>query len=189
MEVAAPSTTFAEPPAESFTTVRLHIRRPLRDDADALFDMNQNSDVIRFLHWHDCPSRGQYYRNFSHYREKWITGKEYFWVIESRTNGNILGYLSSRRTRDTADMGFVIEQRRWGQGYATEAATELVCQLSRLRGIERIVAYCDARNVASAAVLKKAGLCYRGDAKAFMQCAVDPNKRYDANLFCCEVTH
>lgn len=116
-----------------------------------------------------------------------MLGNEYFWVIENRANGQLIGYLSSRRTIDTADLGFVIDPQQWGHGYATEASGELVAQLGRLAGIERIVAYCETRNIASAAVLKKVGLSYRGEAREFMQCAVDPNQRYDASLFCLEI--
>lgn len=57
-----------------------------------------------------------------------------------------------------ADLGYILAQPAWGQGYATEIARALVqAGFSQLQ-LTRIVATCDVANSASAHVLEKAGL-------------------------------
>lgn len=169
-------------PPGCFRTGRLSIRRPVPADIDKLFELNANIEVTRWLHWSGHIDKHRYIRDFSNYAKKWASGAEYFWVIEKH-QGDVIGYLASRRTSNTADIGFVIDPQEWGRGYATEAAKALISKITTLDGIERIVAICDSRNTASAKVLQKAGMTYQGVARNFLQCPDRANRKYDAILF------
>ncbi len=105
------------------------------------------------------------------------------WVIESSGDKALIGYIASRRSAATVDIGFVIDPPRWGRGFATEAASALVDELARVHGLQRIVAICDTNNKASARVLQKSGLTFRGVAKQYIQCPDHTGRRYDASLF------
>jgi len=61
-----------------------------------------------------------------------------------------------------AEIGFTIAPAYQGQGYATEAAGLLLGYLFGARGKHRVTANCDARNLASAAVLERLGLRREG---------------------------
>jgi RimJ/RimL family protein N-acetyltransferase len=61
-----------------------------------------------------------------------------------------------------AEIGFTIAPAYQGQGYATEAAGLLLGYLFGVRGKHRVTANCDARNLASAAVLERLGLRREG---------------------------
>ena len=60
------------------------------------------------------------------------------------------------------DIGFTIYTEHQGHGYATEAVSLLLAYLFATRGKHRITAYCDSRNVASAALLERLGMRREG---------------------------
>lgn len=58
----------------------------------------------------------------------------------------------------TGDLGYLLGQEAWGEGYATELARALVQAGFEQLALEKIIATCDVENIASARVLEKAGL-------------------------------
>ena len=72
--------------------------------------------------------------------------------------GEVFAYLSEKE----ADIGWLIDKRYWGNGYATEAAKLLVEYIKTELHRTDIVAYCDARNIASQKVMKKIGMEFVG---------------------------
>ena len=80
---------------------------------------------------------------------------------ENRLIGNCGIRTSSTNTR-IADIGYELDSRYWGRGYATEAAhTMLAFGFDKL-GLHRIHAHCIAENTASARILEKIGMRYEG---------------------------
>jgi aminoglycoside 6'-N-acetyltransferase len=61
-----------------------------------------------------------------------------------------------------AEIGFTLSPRFQGRGYATEGARALLSYLFAARSKHRVVARCDARNTASAAVLERLGMRREG---------------------------
>lgn len=72
--------------------------------------------------------------------------------------GEVFAYLSEKE----ADIGWLIDKRYWGKGYATEAAKLLVEYICIKLDRTDIVAYCDARNLASQKVMKNIGMEFAG---------------------------
>ena len=72
--------------------------------------------------------------------------------------GEVFAYLSEKE----ADIGWLIDKRYWGNGYATEAAKLLVDYLQTKLNRTDIVAYCDERNIASQKVMKNIGMEFVG---------------------------
>ena len=58
----------------------------------------------------------------------------------------------------TAEIGYVINPAYAGHGYATEAARALLAMAFGPLGLRRVVARVDARNPASAGVLRRLGM-------------------------------
>ncbi len=56
------------------------------------------------------------------------------------------------------DIGYVLRQSQWGQGYGTEVARLLVRMGFWVPGLHRVEATCDPANVASRRVLEKVGM-------------------------------
>jgi ribosomal-protein-alanine N-acetyltransferase len=61
-----------------------------------------------------------------------------------------------------ADVGYELDSRYWGRGYATEAARALLRFGFRELGLHRIWSHCLAENRASARVLEKIGMRQEG---------------------------
>lgn len=73
----------------------------------------------------------------------------------------IIGCIGLARIEDQVELGYWITRAHWGQGYATEAARS-VLRLARVLGHREIVAGHFIDNLASAAVLRKAGFAPTG---------------------------
>ncbi|MEM7257682.1 MAG: GNAT family N-acetyltransferase [Pseudomonadota bacterium] len=170
-------------PAACITTARLTLRRPRPADIKPLQALNSHALVTRWLHWNHGGDTPHQHYDLARYATKWRSGEEYFWIIEAHCRARVVGYLASRRTSTSADLGFVIDPDFWGNGYATEAATAVVSQIRRLHGLKILVGVCDARNLASAKVMQHAGLIYQGIARNFLHSAQIPHQRFDACLF------
>jgi RimJ/RimL family protein N-acetyltransferase len=61
-----------------------------------------------------------------------------------------------------AEIGFTLDPRYQGQGYATEAVRAMLAHLFAELGLHRVSAECDARNLASARLLERAGFQREG---------------------------
>lgn len=72
--------------------------------------------------------------------------------------GEVFAYISEKE----ADIGWIIDKRYWGKGFATQAAKLLVEYLKNTLQIETIVAYCDARNIPSQKVMEHLGMEFVG---------------------------
>ena len=79
-------------------------------------------------------------------------------ILDNQHIGEVFTYLSEKE----ADIGWLIDKRYWGNGYASQAAKLLVEYLKRELGRTDIVAYCDARNIPSQKVMKKIGMEFAG---------------------------
>jgi RimJ/RimL family protein N-acetyltransferase len=78
-----------------------------------------------------------------------------------RAEGQLVGLANLRRQTAEArqaDIGYELAPVYWGQGYATEAARELVRFGFQELHLHRLWASCNAENQASARVLAKAGM-------------------------------
>jgi ribosomal-protein-alanine N-acetyltransferase len=86
-------------------------------------------------------------------------------AVTLKSNHQLIGNCGIRMdTPDAfmADIGYEIAPDFWGQGYATEAAREIMAYgFARLK-VHRIWACCNAENLASECVLKKLGMKLEG---------------------------
>lgn len=92
-------------------------------------------------------------------------GQWFQFAMALRSSGELIGDMASETEADDkrlAQIGFTVSPGFQGHGYATEAATLLLGYLFESRGKHRVRAECDARNLASAAVLERIGMRREG---------------------------
>ena len=84
--------------------------------------------------------------------------------IERRADGALVGDLGVHlhKNRQQADIGFTLAVEHQGVGYGTEAVRRLLDHLLVERGLHKVSAECDARNLASARLLTRAGFQLEG---------------------------
>lgn len=82
------------------------------------------------------------------------------WRASRRDDGKYIGWFSLKYIPNTVEIevGYRLVPEAWGQGVATEGATELVRYGFDELGLERIIGITHPDNVASQRVLRKAGL-------------------------------
>ena len=169
----------------TFSTARLHLRRPQHSDVAAVFEYASDPLVVQYMDWPAAVEVADTIRATDRALHNWESGEEYSWRVTLLPSDTPIGSMGCRIKGETADFGFVLHRRHWGQGYATEAAGAKLDWLKSIEAIKRIVATCDVDNAASARVLEKLGL---SQMTRLAQHAVRPNMpgapRRDAFLYC-----
>ncbi len=84
------------------------------------------------------------------------------WHLAIAHGATLVGSISLSRLRDAWELGYWIGRPHWGRGYATEAAQALLAWAER-RGLDRFVSSALADNLASQAVLRRAGFVAVGE--------------------------
>jgi RimJ/RimL family protein N-acetyltransferase len=150
-------------PPELFATQRLILRRPVTEDAEAIFrEYAQDPEVTRYLTWEPNRSIEQTSEFLRQCRAAWEQGLTFQWAITPKEDGRLLGMIGFRRDGFKAEFGYVLARASWGRGYATEALRPLVDWTLSQREIRRVWAVCDVENQASARVLEKVGMVREG---------------------------
>jgi ribosomal-protein-alanine N-acetyltransferase len=146
-------------------TPRLRLRPFTVSDANALFALHSNADVLRY--W-DAPSWTERVR-----AEQFIaacgqmaeagTGTRV--AVDRASDARFIGWCSLARWNPdhrSASMGYCFDDAAWGHGYATEAARALLQWAFDTLDLNRVQAETDTRNAASARVLEKLGFVREG---------------------------
>jgi RimJ/RimL family protein N-acetyltransferase len=145
-------------------TDRLRLRRFTPDDADALYGLDADPDVIRWTNPDGRRAPYAFYRdvllprNLAFYEKHAGYG---YWVAEEKATGGFLGWFHFRPGREDPDeieLGYRLQKSAWGQGYATEGSRALIRKGFIELGTVRVSATALAANRASIRVMEKAGL-------------------------------
>jgi len=140
----------------TLATARLTLRRPARDDADAIFSYAGDSAATRFMSWpmhlELDDTRRFIELALSHWEQQGVGA----YLIER--SGAVIGSTGLEpESRNRAVTGYILARHAWGHGYATEACRAMI-DLGRSLGFARIEAQCHVDHLASARVLEKSGM-------------------------------
>lgn len=145
-------------------TERLLLRRFTEADADNLYDLDSDPDVMRFINGgiptpRDAiqnvflPAFLRYYELFPAYG---------FWATIEKSNGEFLGWFHFRPPEgsppDEPELGYRLRKSAWGKGYATEGSRALIRKGFTEMGVRRVVASTYQDNIGSRRVMEKAGM-------------------------------
>jgi [ribosomal protein S5]-alanine N-acetyltransferase len=92
------------------------------------------------------------------------------WTAEEQRTAVGIGELriASREWRQ-GEVGYIVHIDHWGRGIGTAIARALLEIAFESMDLHRVMATCDPRNLASAAVLRKAGMTYEGRLRHTME--------------------
>ena len=137
-------------------TERLVIRRFFETDGEDLFEYFSNPKVLEFEPF------------------KPFTKQEAFEETKRRVNdqrflavclksGKLIGNLYfSKGDFDTYEVGYVFNEKYWGNGYASESLQVLIEQAFLHLNTRRIIANCDPKNTPSWKLLERVGMRREG---------------------------
>ena len=144
-------------------TERLILRRLTETDADNLFELDSDPEVMRYLnggipHTRDeivtevLPRYLEYYDKYAEYG---------FWAAIERTTDEFLGWFHFRPYRsapEEIELGYRLKRSAWGKGYATEGSRALIEKGFTELGADKVVADTLAANTRSRRVMERLGM-------------------------------
>jgi RimJ/RimL family protein N-acetyltransferase len=154
-------------PALPIQTTRLLLRELTEADADAVYLLNRNPEVVRYLGEPVLQNPEHALAILrSHILPQYrLYGVGRFAVIQ-QSDGAFVGWCGLKYSAELAeyDLGYRLHSQHWGLGYATEAA-RAVLEWARqaLPPTARIVGRVHVDNAASARVLQKLGLRFESE--------------------------
>ena len=150
----------------NLTTGRLVLREFVADDWRAVRAYQSDPRYLRFYAWEERNEADvrAFVAMFIGFQQE--TPRRMFQLaITLPETGELIGNCGIR-VRDpaagVADIGYELDPRFWGRGYATEAARAMLAYGFGSLGLHRITAECLAENTASAHVLEKIGMRREG---------------------------
>ena len=156
-------------------TERLLLRKLVLRDADAIFSSYaQDPEVTRYLSWKPHLKKTETIAFIKRFLADYHTGLSLSWIIEKSDTAMLTGMIALKINGLKTTLGFAVARHYWGQGVATEAARAVIDWTLRQPEYERIEAFCDAENSASARVLQKSGMKRESLLRRF---GVHPNVR------------
>jgi [ribosomal protein S5]-alanine N-acetyltransferase len=151
-------------------TSRLHLRPLVRADADALFQMHADPEVMRY--WSTPPWAGieQADGMIEADREALPAGRHLRLALTLRgeavaTSASLIGtcsLFSFHEASRRAEIGYALVRGAWGRGLMHEALTALVRVAFETLNLNRLEADIDPRNSASARSLARLGFVQEG---------------------------
>jgi RimJ/RimL family protein N-acetyltransferase len=140
-------------------TERLVIRPYIEDDLDGLYALQSDPEVVRYLY--EEPRTRPETRESLQRKMQSAVEQEGDWLSAAVTlDGAFVGdaafhWVSEKHK--TAEVGYMIDPRYQGRGFATEATRPFV-DWAFAQGFHRVLGRIEARNVASGRVLEKLGM-------------------------------
>ncbi len=148
------------------TTKRLVLREFEEEDWAAVLTYQSDPLYLRYYPWTHRTEQDvrEFVQKFLAQREEEPRTK-FQLALTLAQDGQLIGNCGIRMKTPAAreaDIGYELDPRHWGRGYATEAASKLLSFGFRDLRLHRIWAWCIAENVASARVLEKIGMRQEG---------------------------
>lgn len=142
------------------TTARLVLRPFTLADVPKLFAMSQEAGLRRWI-----PD--QVYRDEAHAEQvaRTLIGfaasppdpRERPYVLGVEHAGELVGHVGLSASRGSVEIGYAIEDRMQGRGFASEAVRALADVALTTLGLPEVLGIVAAENLASCRVLEKAG--------------------------------
>ena len=153
-------------------TDRFQLRPICENDSEFVFEKwTQELTIAKYMTWKPHKKIEETQGYISSSVDGW-KNYSYTWIIEKRDSKEIMGCFAARQNQHKIDIGYLLIEEHWNNGYMTEIIRAFVNEAFKLENIRRIWAVCDIENQASRRVLEKSGFSYEGVLKSWL---VHPN--------------
>lgn len=138
------------------STKRLIIRKFSENDGEDLYEYFSNEKVLEFEPYKPLT------KDEAYDEAKRRSGDERFLAVCLK-NGKLIGNLYfSKGDFETWEVGYVFNEKYWGNGYASESLLELMKYAFLNINARRIIAQCDPKNIPSWKLLERVGMRREG---------------------------
>jgi RimJ/RimL family protein N-acetyltransferase len=147
------------------TTARLRLEPFSEAHFEGLHAMNADPEVMRYITGRP-ETRDETSSAIERVKARWAEWGFSWWSFVELNSGEIVGagciqYLG-KDTANPLEIGWRVRRDRWRKGLAFEAAVAMATFAFQTVGAELLCAVCNPANVASASLMKKLGMHYRG---------------------------
>lgn len=150
-------------------TERLILRAWTREDAEALFEICRDSEVMLHIGNRKPYESVEDAVNFLNWAVSYQKKNGYCrWAVIEKSGGKIVGSCGFLRLKgDDKELGYLFAREVWGKGFATEAAYACLRYGFEKLHFTKVIALTDVDHLASQKVLEKIGFTRRGIEKYF----------------------
>jgi ribosomal-protein-alanine N-acetyltransferase len=160
------ASTLAELPAfPQLQGKRVRLRGPCADDADALFALFADPDVMRYWSRPPMTARDEAEGLVAEIEDAFAQRTMLNWMLVTRSDDAVIGTCTLFRFEPRhrrAEVGYALRSDHWGRGLAAEAATLALEWAFRTLGLHRVEADIDPRNARSRTMLERLGFASEG---------------------------
>ncbi len=136
----------------TLNTERLIIRSFSENDGEDLYEYFSNPNVLKF------EPHKPFTKDEALAEAKWRENDERFLAVCLKS-GKVIGNLYfSKGDFETWEIGYVFNDKYWGNGYATESLSALLDYAFVSLNARRIIAKCDPKNTPSWKLLERVGM-------------------------------
>jgi ribosomal-protein-alanine N-acetyltransferase len=150
---------------KALSTDRLLLRPFVESDWQAVHAMLADPEVTRYVPASTCSEEETREHIQTLINEQQVDPLWCKFAIVLRSESVFIGIcFLERRVEEPrqANLGYLLSQHYWGQGYATEAAGAVLQYGFQELGLHRVYATCRSANVASSRVMEKLGMRREG---------------------------
>lgn len=139
-------------------TERLLLRKIALSDVDFVFGYASDPEVTTYVAWPSPATREDTRAYVAEMLESWDSDECFEYLIIRSSDSVPVGAISLVPEDHSVTIGYVIAKPFWGNGYATEAARQIVSLALAQKEIFRVWTIVDTEHPASAKVLEKIGM-------------------------------
>ena len=145
-------------------STRLIIRPAELEDAQNLFELNSDPDVVRYTGDASFNSMTEVQELIGNRMIQQFGQHKMSRFIVTLKDNTFLGWCGLKYFPETdeVDLGYRFMKKHWGKGYATESSMACLKYGFEELNLKRIIAKAMPDNVASIKVMQKLGMTFRG---------------------------
>lgn len=159
------STLAALPAFPQLQSKRVRLRGPCADDADALFALFADTDVMRYWSRPPMATRGEAEGLIAEIEDAFAQRTMLNWMLTTRSDDTVIGTCTLFRFEPRhrrAEVGYALRSDCWSRGLAAEATTLALDWAFRALALHRVEADIDPRNEGSRKLLERLGFVSEG---------------------------
>ncbi len=148
-------------------TERLVLREIVATDAEAMFVLDSNPEVHKYLGNNPVQDIAQIHEVIGFIRQQYTDNGIGRWAVIEKSTGNFMGWAGLKCVKEALydlpyyyDIGYRLIPSYWGKGFATEVAIASLHYGFEKMHLTEIYGAADVNNVASNKILSKIGLAF-----------------------------
>ncbi len=146
-------------------TERLILREFRANDDTAMFELDSNAEVHKYLGNNPVTKIEQVHNYIANIQQQYLNNGIGRWITIEKSSNEIIGWSGLKFITEEEnnqinfyDVGYRFMPKYWGKGYATEATKAALKYGFETLNINKIVGAANTENKASRRVLEKCGL-------------------------------